>query len=223
MHTLASARELVGRQPVDLPAPRDADDVRSVCHDLRGHLAAIGMIASALRADPGLPPAVDRRLGSLLAEVDITTEMVRRVVTGHRDVAELALDALAHQCASRAADISGVAVDCLAEHVMVAADRLQLTRLLGNLLDNAVRAAGPRGRVQVRVLRCLDLDAASRPGAVAVLTVEDDGPGFGAGEPGLASLGLEVARAVVAETGGTLELGSSMLGGGRATVTLPAT
>jgi signal transduction histidine kinase len=226
MQTLASAWDDIGRQLPDVPAPRsDGDDIRAVCHDLRGHLATIGMIASALRSDPALPEAADRRLGSLLDEVAVSTEMVRRVVTGKRDVTQVDLDVLARHCAERAAATALQPVGCKTEPVTVCADRLQLTRLVDNLIENAVRAAGPDGQVVVRVQRRVDLhDAARADGtsALALLTVEDSGPGFGNAEPGLASLGHRIARAVLAETGGTLELGRSDLGGGLVSVSLPA-
>jgi signal transduction histidine kinase len=69
---------------------------------------------------------------------------------------------------------------------------------------------------------------------VVRLVVEDDGPGFGGAPtgrfftPGLTTksggsgLGLTIARAIVEQHGGTLELCDNDGGGGRAEVRLPA-
>ena len=53
---------------------------------------------------------------------------------------------------------------------MALTDEIALRRSARNLVDNAVRAAGPDGRVEVAV---------RREGSRAVLEVSDDGPGFG--------------------------------------------
>jgi signal transduction histidine kinase len=86
----------------------------------------------------------------------------------------------------------------------VKADPILLRRALVNLLDNAIRAAGPDGLVQVRVLCEEDL---------AVVEIEDDGPGWGHVGPGIGSLGLGVARTCVAAHDGDLELETGLLGG----------
>ena len=102
-----------------------------------------------------------------------------------------------------------------------------LTRMLANLLENAV-AAARLGDGRVRV-------AALRDGDEVVVTVEDDGPGFDnaaeAVEPFVSGwrtgrrvgLGLPLARAIAVGHGGRVELGRSVsLGGARVRVVLPA-
>ncbi|MGC5628086.1 ATP-binding protein [Georgenia sp. Z1344] len=99
--------------------------------------------------------------------------------------------------------------------------------ILGNLIDNAVHAAGSGGLVMV---------GARREDGVAVLTVEDDGPGIDEGErervfePGVTTkdeassrgIGLALVRQVVDRRGGGIEVGDSAHGGARIVVTLPA-
>ncbi|MGC4937286.1 sensor histidine kinase [Kribbella sp. DT2] len=91
-------------------------------------------------------------------------------------------------------------------------ERVSLRRVLRNLLDNAIRAAGENGVVE--------LSAVAVDNGLAVV-VADSGPGFGAGPPGLDSRGLTIVRTLVEAAGGSLEVGTAHLGGARVTVTFP--
>lgn len=109
----------------------------------------------------------------------------------------------------------------------VAGDETLLRKLLGNLLDNAVRHTPPGGRVRV--------DLAVREGAVE-LSVTDTGGGIAEAEgerifqrfvrlagqdtPG-AGLGLPIARAIAEAHGGTLTLAGSDGGGSTFLARLP--
>lgn len=116
-----------------------------------------------------------------------------------------------------------IAVDVGAA-LSVPMDREDLTEVMGNLLENAVRHA----RARVRV------DAREAPGFVEV-DVGDDGPGVPEGlrlaiterggrldesGPG-AGLGLAIVRDVLDAYGGSLTLGEAELGGLRACVRIP--
>jgi signal transduction histidine kinase len=101
-----------------------------------------------------------------------------------------------------------------------------LDELVSVVLDNATRYAREGGRVDVRV--------ATTDQRVSV-SVDDDGPGFGEGdperllerfhrastEPGGAGLGLAIAGAVVSATKGQIYLGTSELGGARVVMSWP--
>ena len=85
-------------------------------------------------------------------------------------------------------------------------------RALANVVDNATRAAGEAGRVEVVIGQA----------SQTVIDVIDDGPGFGNGPRGTASLGLRVATSLLESCGGSLEVHSPAAGGTRVRIALPA-
>jgi signal transduction histidine kinase len=101
-------------------------------------------------------------------------------------------------------------------------DRDRLKQALLNLVVNAADAMPEGGRILARTAH----DAASERIALAI---EDSGPGLpqapgtaAPGKPFGLGLGLRVCREIVAEHGGTFELGrGTQLGGACATITLP--
>jgi signal transduction histidine kinase len=116
--------------------------------------------------------------------------------------------------------------------LLVSADAERLGQVLSNLLDNALRHTPPDGHVRV---------TARSAGATAVITVADDGDGLPADQLGSifdrfhrvdqargsadgsgSGLGLTIARAIIADHGGTLTASSPGPGSGATfTVTLP--
>jgi len=92
------------------------------------------------------------------------------------------------------------------------ADRLAFWRAVRNLIDNAVRAAGPAGHVEVTLY---DEDG------WAVVQVDDDGPGFGAAKPGLGSLGLGIVQDMTGAWGGHLQIRHRSRGGASVRMLLP--
>ena len=73
-----------------------------------------------------------------------------------------------------------------------------LWRLLPNVVDNAVPAAGPDGRVEVSV--------GGGDGDVTTVDVVDDGHLVGAGSPGAASLGFGVVDGLARTCGARLRV-----------------
>jgi signal transduction histidine kinase len=82
-------------------------------------------------------------------------------------------------------------------------------RVLANLVDNSVRAAGSGGHVVIRI----------ESGLETVLEISDDGPGFGGGPPGWAGIGLSVVRQLLDSAGGRLEVGAAPAGGAQVRLT----
>lgn len=112
--------------------------------------------------------------------------------------------------------------------VSVQGDGTMIREMIVNLVDNALRYTPPGGEVTVKVLR---------QGALAVLSVEDNGPGIAAAErelvferfyriigtqPEGSGLGLAIVREVVDGAGGSVSLRDSVSGGLLVEVSLPA-
>jgi two-component system OmpR family sensor kinase len=118
-----------------------------------------------------------------------------------------------------------------AEQVMASADADRLRQVLDNLLDNALRFSPVGGSVQIRI---------QARGAQAVLSVDDQGPGFhpsflthaferfsvGAdsrtrNESGGAGLGLAIVQSIAEAHGGWAQAENRPEGGARVSVAIP--
>ncbi|PJJ77659.1 two-component system CitB family sensor kinase [Sediminihabitans luteus] len=153
---------------------------------------------------------------------------------GSPEVAALLL-VKASTCRERGVDLDVDPASRLAAPAGAAAERLHadLLTVLGNLVDNAVDAAGPGGHVRVLVddsasgVRLeVDDDGAGVPRALreavwvaGFSTKALRGPGRGA--PGR-GIGLTLVRRIVERRGGDVRLTASPLGGARVAVVLPA-
>ncbi|GAA0933048.1 HAMP domain-containing sensor histidine kinase [Pseudonocardia zijingensis] len=192
--------------------------VADAAHELRTPIAGVQAVAEAAIA-PGMAPEERERLHLLLlresrragrlvddllvlARLDAGLELRREPV----DLLELAR-AEAERAQLVAPDQQ---VEVRGEHVTVPGDASRLAQVLGNLLDNARRHAGP-GTVVVTV----------SGGDPATVLVTDDGPGVppadrerifdrlvrldeARGEDGGAGLGLAIARGIARAHGGDL-------------------
>jgi C4-dicarboxylate-specific signal transduction histidine kinase len=95
--------------------------------------------------------------------------------------------------------------------IVVSVNASDLRRAVGNVIDNATRAAGPGGRVVVRTRRAA---------AKFVIDVEDSGPGFGRVPP-QSRQGLAVTRQILDECRGKLEVGNGRSGGALVRLIVP--
>lgn len=190
----------------------DLRALRELCHDLTVPAASIRLLThvAAAESDPG--PAVLARLRQIADEASKIADICDYFLGQPRGAGAAELHSLTADTAESARwRYSGV-IDVTAEPVTVPAHPVVVVRILTNLLDNACRAAGPGGRVLLTV---------ERDGDRARLAVADSGPGFGQGESGKASLGLNIVAAMVRRSGGSLRMSTSHLGGIAVTVTFP--
>lgn len=188
--------------------------VAKVSHDLRGILTPALLTSERLQlhADPKV-----QRAGETLAQaVDRATDLVRRTLDYAREgppplaLAPVELAPLVDEAADTARPLNGAlrlnnAVD---RAILVNADRMQLFRVLANLLRNAVQA----GARSVHV-------SAQQNSPILAVDIADDGPGLpeavrvelfrpfaGGTQRGGTGLGLAIARDLMVAHGGDIVL-----------------
>jgi signal transduction histidine kinase len=195
--------------------------VAAVGHDLRTPLTAIRAAVEALQ--DGVAPDPDRYLTAIAAETEALASMVNdffllaRLEAGdivddreRIDLGELVRSAAAAMTPTADRREIAISVDA-AVPVNVQASPRQMSRVIHNLIDNAIRHAPSGGHVCVAV---------TDGGPHARVVVHDDGPGFSPafveyafepftkGDPargrgdGIAGLGLAITKRVVTAHGG---------------------
>lgn len=220
----------------------------NVSHELRTPLTLIlGPVERMLESGTLLPlhrrqaEAIHRNALQLLAHVEDLLEAAT-LEKGVSDVhpTEVDLAHLVRRVTNRfevLATDRQVGFEVEIPHALAARlDRSKTERILLNLLSNAFKFTDPGGAVRVSLRE----ERTEGEDPWAVLVVEDDGPGVPedlretvfepyrraasavlrqSGGPGL---GLSIARDFARIQGGSIELGSSELGGARLEVRLPA-
>jgi signal transduction histidine kinase len=208
----------VHAEPVD-PVHPELRELRGVVHDVGNGLSTMALLLEAVRAGTvstfGLPDLVEQETARLLA-------VVHRGTPGAADAAvpsePVAVRSVLGPIARLAMHVGETSVRVLpGADVIARVDPAVLSRVVTNLVDNAVRAAGPAGSVRLAVHR------AGSGGQDVVIDVVDDGPGFPLGPPGSGRSGLELANRLLTACGGRLELHEAAPCGTRARVVLPGT
>jgi signal transduction histidine kinase len=194
--------------------------LRTAMHEIRQPVAAVLALAEAARGLPAATPDVRGYLDLIIEQVlevssAAASVLERRVGTDDVDRGDLVdVDEVLDSVLQAFGRTWSGALDRRGPRGCMAASgsRPSVRRCLVNVIDNAVRAAGPDGKVIVTV-HC---DARS-----VRVVVEDDGPGFGALPPGT-GIGLAVTRRELQSIGGRLSAGlRSSLGGARVVLSLP--
>ena len=213
------------QQDLVLREKRQGEFVSDVAHELRTPLTAIRGNADLLR-DPDLPPALhDKFCGIIVEESERLSRLVndllalQHIEDGTRsldlarvnlhDLAQSVLDALRPVLDERQANarVEGEAPDVLG-------DRDQLRQVISNLVDNASRFIEPGGHIVVELFGMR---------GNSIITVKDDGTGFGDIDPKLlferfyrtdasrargtggTGLGLSIVKSIVEAHDGTVE------------------
>lgn len=205
-------------------APGTAQEIRETFHDLSQPVACVLALAAAALAEPDLPATTRRRLEQIAGQARWLADMVRDCLgaqgqetpaeieeldDGRADLVHIAREVIAAECLTWRGDL---VLNSPAGPVWCMLHPVLLRRAVANVLGNATRAAGPAGTVTVEILR--------RKGGV-VLSVEDNGPGFGK-IPSGTGLGLSAVARNVVKHGGKMEFGCGEDGGGaRVSLWLP--
>ena len=234
---------------------RETRLLADIRHDLRTPLTVIGGFAAALadgtatgesatRAARAIGEEADR-LERLVAELDA----MERLRDGAAGLRPEPLDATAMVAGTvgrfaAAAEARGIALAVAGEptdsrpDLTLAADRLAVERILGNLVDNAMAAVpSPGGHVWVSARGVPSVGPDGPPGVA--LTVTDDGPGFPPGDVDRAfqrfyrgdpsrsgtgtGLGLAIVRELARAHGGEAIAENVAPHGARLSVLLPLT
>jgi signal transduction histidine kinase len=198
--------------------------IAAIAHDLRTPLTRLRFRIEA--APEELKPKLAADLDEMEAMISATLAFVKDATrTGERTKLEVA--SLVETVMDEAAETGADAAVEHSERAVVDGDPIALKRLVTNLVDNALKfGSSARGRVFAEA-------------GMAVVEVDDDGPGVPEGEierafepfqrlegsrsreTGGAGLGLAVVRAIARGHGGEVTLQNRAEGGLRARVTLP--
>ena len=210
---------------------------RRLAHEIKNPLTPIQLCAERLRrhfatAPPAAQALVDECTDTIVGEVESLKGLVdefsqfarmpapRTVPT---DLAQLITDTLALY--------NGIFTDVqieqrLAPVPLVRLDAEQIRRVVINLVDNAIEAMERKGCIVVETQR----DYAN---SLVRVIVGDDGPGIPAAEREKlflpyystkrrgSGLGLAIVRRIIAEHGGSIDVGDNMPRGTRFTIELP--
>lgn len=209
---------------VNAESKRQSQFISDVSHELRTPLTAIRGAAETLMDDDVAPEDRQRFLNTIVFESERLTRLANDLMTLQRiegdgeivlervnlhDIVEHATDMLEPLLMDRGVilSISGEAPDVLGDP-----DRLQ--QVVQNLVENASRFVGDGGRIHVELSGIKEH---------SVITVSDDGPGFGDIDParlfdrfyrgdfsrartkGGIGLGLAIVKAIVTAHDGTVE------------------
>jgi signal transduction histidine kinase len=243
---------------------RESELLADLRHDLRTPLTVIAGYAAALADGTATGPAADRaaaaiaeeagRLERLVGELGAIDRLragtdtlrlepidanamlvatVERFASAARS-AGVTLEA-ATGAAQTVAPVAGSAEGEPGRSLSLAADRIALDRILGNLVDNALSVVAPGGTVRLEARRVEGVAGVS--GAAIAFSVVDDGPGFAPGGTARAferfyrgdpsrtgpgsGLGLSIVRELALAHGGTAIAENLSPHGARVSVVLP--
>jgi polar amino acid transport system substrate-binding protein len=189
-----------------------------------------------------------REIPDMLNDLYMGAQDIKKIVEGLKDYARAASAPVipslvdANECLRYAARLLKHSIAVATDHFEVVlaeklphvhADRLKLTQVVVNVLENAIQALPDRHH-GVRMSTSIDVDADGRE--VVVIRVADDGIGMSPEtlslvfEPffttkrdrGGSGLGLAVASGIVRDLGGTIQLRSSLGEGTLAMIQIPA-
>ena len=211
---------------------------RRLAHEIKNPLTPIQLCAERIRRHFNTAPAptqalVEECTSTIVGEVDSLKALVDEFSQFARMPAPRAVPTDLHALLNEALALySGLLGDVRFERRFaeplpkVRADGEQIRRVIINLVDNAIEAMNRSGMITI--------ETHHDPGATLVrLVIADDGPGIPAAEREKlfmpyystkrrgSGLGLAIVRRIVAEHGGTIDVGDNEPKGTKFTIELP--
>jgi two-component system, OmpR family, osmolarity sensor histidine kinase EnvZ len=198
----------------------------AISHDLRTYLTRLRLRVEMM-PDADLRERAARDVEDMNALLEDALVFARTSFSGSRREAVDLVGTVRHECAERAATGGAVRAELPPERVIVAGERAALARVVGNLIDNALKYGGEA-----------EVSLSAGTGAAEIM-VDDRGPGVPAGdrqrifepflrldpsrnrERGGAGLGLAISRHLVESHGGAIGVEDRPGGGARFRVSLP--
>ncbi|HEX4822675.1 MAG TPA: HAMP domain-containing sensor histidine kinase [Candidatus Polarisedimenticolaceae bacterium] len=199
-------------------------------HELRTPLAAIRGRLERLVVEGSLSAPQAAHASHALREVDALNALVDALLLLARSEAAPLPQTPVNLCdLARAIGTRQSAMVDAPDEILVRGSEELLERAIANLVENARKFAGSEAHVRVRAVR---------NGTTATVTVDDDGPGVAESERASVferfhrapatrhttdgvGLGLAVARAIVLRHRGTIDCGTSDLGGAAFRIVIP--
>jgi two-component system nitrogen regulation sensor histidine kinase NtrY len=212
---------------------------RRLAHEIKNPLTPIQLSAERLRRHfSGAPPVTQALVAECTTAIVAEVESLKGLVDEFSQFARMPAPKAVPTNLHALLDETLALYDGLFSQVrferhydpalaLVRLDAEQIRRVIVNLIDNAVEAMGRRGVITLETQH----DPAH---TLARIVVSDDGPGIPESDrdklfmpyystKGRGSgLGLAIVRRIVAEHGGTIEVGENAPTGARFTVELPA-
>jgi signal transduction histidine kinase len=177
--------------------PRDAVTVRGLLHDVEHGLATLASLIDVVRGEPELSDESDLQLRRAERELAMLFAVIQHWLNGQdgADDDEVDVRALVREVVQLAEVEHDVTVELVpGPDVMIPVSAELVWRVLTNVVDNAARAAGPGGRVEVSIGRDTEV----------VVEVRDTGPGFDETADG--ATGLRVVTSLLDSVGGRFEV-----------------
>ncbi len=211
---------------------------RRLAHEIKNPLTPIQLSAGRLRRHFQAAPAADKTLVDECTETIVgEVESLKGLVDEFSQFARMPSPKtvptdLGQLISETVALYNGIFADVRIEQrfapglPLVRLDAEQIRRVIINLVDNAIEAINRRGTIVLEA----QLDAAN---SIVRVIVADDGPGIPPAEreklflpyystKGRGSgLGLAIVRRIIAEHGGSIEVGDNLPHGTRFTIELP--
>jgi two-component system nitrogen regulation sensor histidine kinase NtrY len=211
---------------------------RRLAHEIKNPLTPIQLSAERLRRHFAGAPAGPRALveectGTIVGEVESLKDLVDEFSQFARMPSPRTVPADLHRLIVETLSLyNGIFTEVRIEPrfgsalPLVRLDSEQIRRVIINLVDNAVEAMERRGSITIETAR----DAAND---VVRIVVADDGPGIPPAERDKlflpyystkrrgSGVGLAIVRRIIAEHGGSIEVGDNVPRGTRFTIELP--